>query len=80
MLDNRGRRIIWGWITEERLVEEQIKAGWSGALSLPRTVSLLPDNTLQIKPSPELEMLRGERVGQRKIGGHSSWGLFFLLF
>lgn len=67
MLDNRGRRIIWGWITEERSVEEQIKAGWSGALSLPRTVSLLPDNTFQIKPSPELEVLRGEHWSFREI-------------
>jgi len=59
MVDNHGRRIIWGWITEGRSVEEQIKAGWSGVLSLPRVLNLLPDNTLQIKPVPELEVLRG---------------------
>jgi len=59
MTDERGRRIIWGVITEGRSWEEMIEAGWRGALSLPRMVSLLPDNTLQIKPVPELEVLRG---------------------
>ncbi|MHC3130376.1 MAG: glycoside hydrolase family 32 protein [Candidatus Bathyarchaeota archaeon] len=67
MKDDRGRRIIWGWIVEGRSVEKQIKAGWSGVLSLPRILTLLPDNTLCIKPAPELEALRGNRWSFRDI-------------
>lgn len=59
LLDDHGRRILWGWITEDRPLAEQKAAGWSGALSLPRVIRLLPDNTLGIQPVPELEALRG---------------------
>jgi len=67
MADDRGRRIIWGWVTEGRSVEEQIKAGWSGVLSFPRILTLLPDNTLCIEPAPELGTLRGHHWSFRNI-------------
>ena len=67
MMDDRGRRIMWGWVNEERSPEKQIEAGWSGALALPRILSLLPDNTLEIKPVPELEGLRGKHWNFRDL-------------
>lgn len=62
LLDDKGRRILFGWITEGRSQEEQVAAGWSGVLSLPRVVSILPDGTLGFSPAPELSALRGRRL------------------
>jgi beta-fructofuranosidase len=38
-LDDKGRRLMWGWIKETRSDETQRVAGWSGVLSLPRVLS-----------------------------------------
>ena len=46
MLDAKGNRILWGWITETRPDADLIAAGWAGAMSLPRTVSLNRQNEL----------------------------------
>ena len=62
LLDDKGRRILFGWITESRSQEEQVAAGWSGVLSLPRMLSILPDGTLGVAPVPELSALRGRRL------------------
>jgi beta-fructofuranosidase len=59
MVDAKGRRILWGWIQERRTVGAQKAAGWSGATSLPRVLSLRSDGALGIEPVPEIEMLRG---------------------
>jgi beta-fructofuranosidase len=59
LLDDRDRRLLWGWIREERPTEEQKAAGWSGVLSLPRELTLRADGSLGIEPVPELEALRG---------------------
>jgi beta-fructofuranosidase len=59
LVDGRGRRILWGWVTEARPQEQQLAAGWSGVLSLPRELKLLPDHTLGIEPVEELKRLRG---------------------
>ena len=40
MLDRNGNRILWGWITETRPDADLIAAGWAGAMSLPRVLSL----------------------------------------
>ncbi|MFO7167823.1 MAG: glycoside hydrolase family 32 protein [Chloroflexota bacterium] len=56
--DARGRRIMFGWLREERAQAAQIAAGWSGAMSLPRVLSLLPDGGLSQAPAPEVETLR----------------------
>lgn len=67
MLDRNGRRILWGWITESRPDAELIKAGWAGAMSLPRVLSLSPDNELQTSVAPEASMLRAEtNIGNGK--------------
>ena len=62
LLDDKGRRILFGWITEGRSQEEQVAAGWSGVLSLPRVLSILSDGKLGIAPAPELSARRGRRL------------------
>ena len=60
LLDDKGRRIMWGWIKEGRSDEAQQAAGWAGVMSLPRILSLRPDGLLGIEPAPELKTLRGK--------------------
>ena len=55
LLDDKGRRIFFGWIREARRWE---KHGWGSVMSLPRILSLRQDGTLGIEPVPELEALR----------------------
>ncbi|MEN9936598.1 MAG: hypothetical protein RLZZ387_3177 [Chloroflexota bacterium] len=57
--DAQGRRVMFGWLRETRPVEAQKAAGWSGAMSLPRVLTLLPDGALGQEPAPEVETLRG---------------------
>ena len=56
-LDGRDRRILWGWVRESRSKSEQNAAGWSGAISLPRVLSLDSDGTLRMEPLPVLARL-----------------------
>jgi beta-fructofuranosidase len=58
-LDQRGRRLMWGWLREGREVETQKAAGWSGVMSVPTELSLTADGRLALRPVPELETLRG---------------------
>jgi beta-fructofuranosidase len=60
-VDENGRRILWGWIQERRSTEAQVKAGWSGVLSLPRVLSIREDGSLGIEPAPQCRGLRGVR-------------------
>jgi beta-fructofuranosidase len=62
LVDGSGRRILLGWLRERRPPEEQVAAGWSGVLALPRRLSLLPDGSLAQAPAPEVEALRGRHV------------------
>jgi beta-fructofuranosidase len=57
--DERGRRLLFGWLREERTGESQRLAGWSGAMTLPRVLGLRPDGGLAQTPAPEVEALRG---------------------
>lgn len=57
--DDTGRRLIWGWLKENRSREDDIAAGWSGVMSLPRVLELGTDGALRVRPAPELEALRG---------------------
>ncbi len=58
--DAHGRRILWGWLREARELPAQLAAGWSGVMSLPRVLSMLPDGHLGCEPAEELERLRAE--------------------
>ncbi len=61
-IDHLGRRILWGWIPETRPESEQVAAGWSGVLSLPRVLGVGPENSLTVTPAPELKSLRHEHL------------------
>ena len=56
------RHILWGWITEARSADAQRAAGWSGAMSLPRELKLYGIQ-VQMRPAPEVEKLRGKKLG-----------------
>jgi beta-fructofuranosidase len=56
--DAQGRRVMFGWLPEDREDAALLQAGWAGALSLPRILSLSPDGDLLMEPAPELEMLK----------------------
>ncbi|MDF9832769.1 sucrose-6-phosphate hydrolase SacC (GH32 family) [Ereboglobus sp. PH5-5] len=84
LLDGKGRRVFWGWVQEPyrpTQIRGQTVASvtWASVATLPRILSLFPDNTLRIQPAPELEALRhNERSlsnftvsGERDLGGLS---------
>ena len=60
MEDEKGRRILWGWVREGRSDTAQRAAGWSGVMSLPRVLTLGGDGTLGMAPAPEIAALRGK--------------------
>jgi beta-fructofuranosidase len=60
MLDARGRRILWGWVQEARPEAELRAAGWAGAISLPRVLSVSSDGRLQMEVVPEMTSLRSK--------------------
>jgi beta-fructofuranosidase len=62
MLDASGRRVLWGWIPETRPDADLISAGWAGVMSLPRVLSLSPQNELQTEVAPIAGKLREEQV------------------
>jgi len=63
MLDADGRRILWGWIPEARPDADLISAGWAGAMSLPRVLSLSSQNELQTEAAPFVGKLRADHAG-----------------
>jgi beta-fructofuranosidase len=54
-LEHRGQPIVWGWVKGF-----QSGRGWNGCLTLPRVLSLDPQNVLLQKPAHELRKLRGD--------------------
>ncbi|MEJ7738013.1 MAG: glycoside hydrolase family 32 protein [Chitinophagaceae bacterium] len=64
VLDDKGRRIMWGWAGGWRKVNndvrENIKAGWSGLQTIPRVVTLNADGLLNFEPAEELSSLRSD--------------------
>ncbi|GCE06899.1 glycoside hydrolase family 32 protein [Dictyobacter aurantiacus] len=61
MRDDQGRRLMFGWLREGRDDTDLLQAGWAGAMSLPRILSLQPGGTLGIEPASEIEQLRLRR-------------------
>jgi len=59
-LDKAGKRILWGWITETRKLEEHKAAGWAGMMSLPRVLSMGGDGRLRTGVAAEVNQLRRE--------------------
>ena len=66
-IDEGGRRLLWGWLREARDAEAQRAAGWSGVMSLPRVLSLLPDGALGVEPAAELTALRRTHLARQEI-------------
>lgn len=64
----------FGWLPEARDVDAQWEAGWSGALSLPRDLSVGADGDLRQRPAPELTDLRGERLAGDADAGRLAAG------
>jgi beta-fructofuranosidase len=69
--DEAGRRLLIGWILEERSEEAQVRSYWSGMHSLPRLLTSRPDGGLGQQPVPELASLRTDlyELDQLKITG-----------
>ena len=69
--DDRGRRILWGWVREARSAAAQNAAGWSGSISLPRVLSIDAEGALRMDPLPELARLRGHqhRIADVEVKG-----------
>jgi len=61
-LRDGDRLLTWGWLPETRSTGEQWDAGWSGALSLPRVLSLGDDGRLRQRPAEEVTGLRTRRL------------------
>ncbi len=64
LLDDKGRRIFFGWIREARPWE---KHGWASVMTLPRILSLGEDGNLRIEAAPELEKLRIKHYHQETM-------------
>jgi beta-fructofuranosidase len=58
MLDDKGRRLMWGWLWEGRSDRSQREAGWAGVMSLPWVLSSRRDGLLGLALAPELQTLR----------------------
>jgi len=69
MLDAHGNRILWGWIPEARPDAELLKAGWAGAMSLPRTLSLSRESELSTQPAEICQTLRGRLM---EVSSHAA--------
>ncbi|OMO66948.1 Concanavalin A-like lectin/glucanases superfamily, partial [Corchorus capsularis] len=59
----KKRRILWSWIQESENATDDIKKGWSGLQSIPRTILLSESGKQLIQwPVEEIEQLRAENV------------------
>ncbi|MDR6550614.1 glycoside hydrolase family 32 protein [Paenibacillus qinlingensis] len=58
MIGPDSRRLLWGWIPEAARGEFKGNAGWAGMQSIPRVLTLAPDETLRMEPAVELQILR----------------------
>ncbi len=67
MADDKDRRLIWGWMREARHRAAIVAAGWAGAMSLPRVLTMGDDDTLRVAPVPELQGLRGTHIQHANI-------------
>lgn len=56
LVDYKGRRIMWGWLTENP--RGKWEKDWAGVHSIPRILSLGDDNRLRMHPAEELTLLR----------------------
>jgi beta-fructofuranosidase len=67
LLDDRGRRIVIGWMDMwgSKLIAEN--RGWYGAMTVPRELVLTPEGRVASGPVPELAALREEEKVYRNV-------------
>ncbi|MBZ5753124.1 glycoside hydrolase family 32 protein [Metabacillus rhizolycopersici] len=61
-LDDKGRRIVIGWMSMWESVMPEQEHGWAGAMTIPRELKLNENNHLVMMPVEELKILRGEHL------------------
>lgn len=66
--DDQGRRVLFGWLREERSEAALQRAGWAGVQAIPRVLSLDAHGRLLMEPVPELERIRGRHHHAAKTG------------
>jgi beta-fructofuranosidase len=73
------RRILWGWIRETRREAEFESAGWSGAMSLPRVLTVGEQGQLEIQPAAEVRKRSATRVASsdRPLDGRDCCALAY---
>lgn len=64
--DGAGRRLMFAWLREERSEAAQLRAGWSGVMSLPRELRVEGGQLLQ-RPAVELERLRADGIELHEV-------------
>ncbi len=70
--DDQGRRIMIGWLREQRPDADLVAAGWAGMLSLPRALEMDPTGWLKMTPVAEWRRARGAQhdlTGQHLTAG-----------
>lgn len=72
LLDDAGRRVLFGWVRETRPDAAMREAGWSGAQSIPRILSLDAHHRLLTTPAPELLAQRGEHYHLPSAAQHGN--------
>ena len=78
LIDGTGRRVLWGWASDGWSRDLRCLAGWSGAYSVPRALSLGSDGHLCSEPVEEFQAARGRVLVQeasRDIGADTVWPL-----
>lgn len=60
--DEAGRRILWSWMQEGRSDEAARAAGWSGAMTIPRVLTVDANGVVRQQPAPEVTTLREEAL------------------
>lgn len=58
--DEQGRRIMFGWLREQRSRDAMASARWNGAMTVPWELNLTGDNQLRYAPVTELQSLRAD--------------------
>jgi beta-fructofuranosidase len=75
--DDHGRRILFGWLREQRSEDAMAESGWNGAMSIPWILELAQDGSLKHSPAPELQSLRGNHVEHHSISIDEGQTLLF---
>ncbi len=72
LLDDSGRRVMWGWLTDVARGDFKGCGDWSGVQSIPRIISIKNDK-LHMEPAKELEVLRKNHRGYEEVNVSGNW-------